>query len=313
MNDAPEIVVAGELFVDLIFSGFESWPQPGKETFAQEFRREIGGGAAITACGLARLGSRVAVVGTVGQDAGEWVIQQLRLNRVKTEWMQFHPSEPTAITVAATTPRDRAFLTYSGANRGLEPLLFEMIRLKQFRGVRHVHLAFAPRIESAETLFQGLRESGCTVSLDLGWREEWLSDERAFPLLRGIDIFFPNEVEARRLTGEERPEEILRVFGSTGITQVALKLGCCGAALLWGDEVTILNTHPVPTVDTTGAGDCFDAGFLHAWLGGNSLQTCLQIANICGALSTQAFGGIAGFPTPEQLSRELLKTQLCAK
>ncbi|MBV9081898.1 MAG: sugar kinase, partial [Acidobacteriaceae bacterium] len=259
-NDAPEIVVAGELFIDLIFSGFDSWPQPSKEIFAKEFRREIGGGAAITACGLARLGSNAAVLGAVGNDAGNWVVEQLRLAGIDTQSIHFDDAEPTALTVAASTPENRAFLTYSGANRGLQPLLFEAMRAKRFVGARHVHLAFAPAIESAEELFRGLRESGCTLSLDVGWREEWLRESTALTILPGVDIFFPNELEARQLTGEDDPEKILQAFRAAGIERVALKLGAQGAAMLWNGEIAFINAHPVTPIDTTGAGDCFDAG-----------------------------------------------------
>ena len=121
-----DVIVAGELFVDLIMSGFDFWPQPGREAFASEFHREIGGGAAITACGLAKLGSRTSVLGIVGLDNGAWIIEQLQASGVETSDIRFHPTEPTAFTVAATMQRDRAFLTYAGANRGFPAMLMEV-------------------------------------------------------------------------------------------------------------------------------------------------------------------------------------------
>jgi len=141
--------------------------------------------------------------------------------------------------------------------------------------------------------------------VDAGWHEEWLSDPRALPMICAIDLFFPNHPEAARMTGEREPEKILRRFECAGLKRVALKLGSRGAALLWDGEICFVPRIPVTVRDTTGAGDCFDAGFLHAWLAGEDPWQCLRVANICGALSTEAYGGIAGFPTPERLTQAL--------
>ncbi len=313
MKPHPGVVVAGELFIDLILSGCSEWPQPGKEIFAKNFRREIGGGTAITACGLAKLGLDVALLGVVGNDWGEWMIEELRRRNVETEWVQFDADEPTGFTVIATMPQDRAFLTYDGANRGFEALLLRAANAKQFSGVRHLHLAYAPSLETAAQLFEQVHANGCTFSLDVGWREDWLRDRNALRLLRNVDLFFPNEIEAQSLTEEEEPKKILQAFRLAGVKRVALKLGARGAALLWDGEIALIEAHMVAPLDTTGAGDCFDAGFLYGWLRGETPRTCLQMASICGALSTEEYGGIAGFPTPERLYRELQRVNLCAK
>lgn len=307
MNEAPSILVAGELFVDLILTGFDVWPTPGQEVFAKEFRREVGGGAAITASGLAKLGSACGVVGTVGADTGDWLVQQLNNNGVNTNAIRFDANEPTAFTVVLSMPQDRTFVTYPGANRGLLSLLLETAKAPSLNEIRHIHLAFAPGLDIAADLFQQFRVRRCTLSFDIGWHEHWLKHPEASAILRHVDIFFPNESEARCMTGEEDPSRILKAFEAAGIRRVAVKLGARGAALLWDGQRFFAPPHPVIPVDTTGAGDCFDAGFLHAWLHGEPPERCLKIANICGALSTQAHGGITGFPTLEQLKLELSK------
>lgn len=307
MSESQSILVAGELFVDLILSGFEAWPAPGQEAFAQEFRREVGGGAAITACGLARLGNCCGVVGSVGADAGDWLVQQLKTNGVKTDSIRFHENEPTAFTVVVSLPQDRTFLTYPGANRGLPSLLQEIASAAHLNEVRHIHFAFAPAFDIAADLFRQFRARHCTLSFDIGWHEHWLQHPDAPNILQNVDLFFPNEIEARCMTGEHEPSSILQAFKAGGLRRVAVKLGAAGSALLWDGEQFFAPAHPVKPVDTTGAGDCFDAGFLHAWLSGEPPERCLQIANICGALSTQAYGGVAGFPTPAQLKLELSK------
>lgn len=292
-----DVIVAGELFVDLIMSGFDFWPQPGREAFASEFHREIGGGAAITACGLAKLGSRTSVLGIVGLDNGAWIIEQLQASGVETSDIRFHPTEPTAFTVAATMPRDRAFLTYAGANRGFPAMLMEAGTAL----ARHVHLACAPNLDTAEALLQAIHSDGSTVSLDVGWHEDWLTDPRAIALLPFIDVFFPNEAEAARMTGDADASGCLRALKKAGAKCVPLKLGSRGSAVLQEGEIVFVDAPRVTAVDTTGAGDCFDAGFLHAWMNGQPLASCLQLANVCGALSTEAYGGIAGFPDWERI------------
>jgi sugar/nucleoside kinase (ribokinase family) len=154
-------------------------------------------------------------------------------------------------------------------------------------------------------LFAAIRENGCTISLDAGWHEEWLGDPRLLTILPLADIFFPNEAEAQRITGESGPVEMLRRFSERGVRRVALKLGPGGAGLLWDGEIFWSGPRCVTPVDTTGAGDCFDAGFLYAWLKGDSPEMCLRTANVCGALSTETYGGIEGFPNPKRLAEEL--------
>jgi sugar/nucleoside kinase (ribokinase family) len=310
MSDrAFQAIVAGELFTDLIMSGFDFWPRPGQEAFAKEFHREVGGGAANTACGMAKLGSRAAVLGVVGQD-GDWLLQQLENRAVNTSLITRDSGQPTAFTVAVSTPEDRAFLTYAGANRSFPAAIAEAAAAGRLAQAAHVHLAFPPDLSTAADLLTAVRNNGCTVSLDVGWHEDWLRDPRLREILPLLDLFFPNETEAHCITGEKDPAAMLRWFATAGVRRVAIKLGARGAALFW-DGATFFNTPPpVTPLDTTGAGDSFNAGFLHSWLRGDSPDMCLRAGNICGALSTQAYGGVEGVPDGAQLN-ELLKAQSC--
>lgn len=300
-----DVVVAGELYADLIMGGFDVWPQPGREAFATEFRREIGGGAAITACGLATLGTSTALFGIAGSDSHSWIAARLAEKGVDTAMVAADANEPTGISVAVTAPHDRAFFTYLGANQGFPAALARAAATMQFACARHLHLAYAPPWDIAAGLFDTIHRNGCTLSLDAGWHEDWLADPRALGILRKVDVFFPNEAEAARMTGETEPARILQRFADAGAPSVALKLGQDGSALLHQGAVLRAGPRKVLPVDTTGAGDCFDAGFLHAWLRGEAPGRCLAAGNICGALSTQGFGGIAAFPSPERLLKEL--------
>lgn len=299
-----DVLVAGELYVDLILSGFDFWPLPGQEAFARTLQKEIGGGAAITACGLAVLGERTGVCGTIGSDYGSWIAHRFRERGVETDYLELHATEPTGLTVAITTPHDRAFLTYSGANRGSIEHFYDEAAAGNL-DARHVHIAAAPDWDLTGGLVDHLHAGGCTVSLDAGWHEPWLTDKRALPTLAKVDLFLPNETEAARMTGAHDPRSMLQRFCAAGLRCVGLKLGSAGSALLCGEEILFAGAPPVNPVDTTGAGDCFDAGFLHAWLRGDRPEAWLWAGNICGGLSCERYGGLNGFPTLERLAREM--------
>src|SRR4051812_18370208 len=158
-----DVLVAGELYVDLILSGFDFWPLPGQEAFARTFRKEIGGGAAITACGLAVLGERAGGCGAVGSDYGAGVATRVCERGVGTDDLEVHATEPTGLTVAITTPHDRAFLTYSGANRGFIEEFCAEAGAGKIRA-RHVHIATAPDWDLTSDLIDHLHAAGSTVS-----------------------------------------------------------------------------------------------------------------------------------------------------
>lgn len=301
-----DVLVVGDLFAELVMSGFSSWPPaPGQEIFAERFFREVGGGAAITASGLAKLGVKTGVLGSVGSADSEWLFERLHSNRVDTAAIQQSSNEPTATTLAVSTPTDRTFLTYMGANRELPAILKQARTHTHFSQARHVHIAHAPESTGLENLLRSISEQKCSVSLDVGWHPEWLGNPECHKALRQVDIFFPNEKEGSLMTGETDSARVLQAFEKMGLRKVALKLGSSGAALLYDGATFFQPPVVVDTVDPTGAGDCFDAGFLFAWLRGDSPQTCLKAASICGALSTRRMGGIDGFPTLAELEGQL--------
>jgi sugar/nucleoside kinase (ribokinase family) len=301
-----DVLVVGDLFLDLVMSGFESWPRPGEESFAKKFHKEVGGGAAITACGLSKLGLQTCIFGVVGKEDGQWMLDQLHARGVDTSRIRVTPAEPTAFTVSISTALDRTFLTYSGANRELSTVMGDLIGIAADYQVRHIHLAHAMDLANLQASFKAIKDKGWSLSVDVGWHPEWYADARAVAALKLVDIFFPNEREAEAVTQETEPRRMLDAFQRMGLHRVALKLGKNGAALLWDGEISLQKPGKIDAVDTTGAGDCFDAGFLYAWLGGMEPALCLRAGAACGEMSTRTLGGIAGFP-----SKEELETILC--
>ncbi len=296
-----DVLVVGDLFYDLVMSGFESWPRPGEEFFAKKFHKEIGGGAAITACGLSKLGLRAGVLGVVGKEDGRWMVEQLRARGVETSGIRETPAQPTAFSVSVSTAQDRAFLTYDGANRELPALLNDISAIASEYQPRHIHLAHDLDPANLQSAFNAIKGQGWSLSIDVGWHPEWFADARATAALKSTDIFFPNEREAEAMTRETDPRRMLESFKNMGLQRVALKLGKDGAALLWNGDTSIQKPRATKSLDTTGAGDCFDAGFLYAWLNGMEPAQCLKSGTACGELSTRELGGIAGFPSKEEL------------
>lgn len=296
------VAVIGEFFIDEIFTGFNALPKLGEESFARRFQREVGGGAAITACGLAKLGIEVRVFGVVGKLDGRWLIDRLASLGVDCSGLHRCSTEPTGITVSASTRDDRAFFSYYGANAQLEQLLSQAETSTCLGTARHIHFACAPDVDRDAPLFAALRRQRRRVSIDVQSHVSWLTRPENLVLLRQCDVFFPNEKEGGWISAATGPHEILQRLKDMGIPGVALKLGGKGSALLWKDRQFLADPFPVENVDTTGAGDCFNAGFIFAWLRGDKPQRCLEVANICGALSTRRLGGIDGFPSLQELS-----------
>jgi ribokinase len=294
-----DVAVAGDIFVDHILSGFERWPGPGEEHFTDEYVREAGGGAAITAAALARLGKNVAVFAMVGvQD--EWLEERLNSFGVRLDALR-RTATATAVSVSISTREDRTFFTWPGANAGLQQYLIEPETRLALTKARHVHFATPIARELAATLFPQLHAAGCTLSLDLGHHPEWLRDPRNWLTCAEVDFFLPNEKEAQIMAGNADPEQLLNALRSKGIENIVLKLGRMGAIATLHGKTYSAKPPSVNAVDTTGAGDAFDAGLIDAFLDQATPDEMLQRACICGSLSTRKSGALNALPNREEL------------
>jgi sugar/nucleoside kinase (ribokinase family) len=290
------ILVAGELNADAVFIGLQSLPRLGHEVLAQGFSLELGSSSAICAAGLARLGNEVGFITRVGADLlGHFCLEQLKTLGVDATAAIIDPTKKTGMTVSISTT-DRALVTYPGTISDLTAADISPALLLQFQ---HLHvssyfLQSALRPGLAE-LFADAKRLGLTTSLDPGAdpTERWRANMPE--LLENVDVFLPNETELAALTSSAGVDEGLRAL-ENGHTLTVAKLGKRGCAVLQRGELLIVPAIPVGPVDTTGAGDSFNAGFLHARLLGKPLEECLRCGAICGGLSTQSPGGIAGQP-----------------
>jgi sugar/nucleoside kinase (ribokinase family) len=280
-----DIVTVGEAFEDLIFAGLRRLPRPGEEIRVPTFHATIGGGAVITAIAAARLGLTVGVLTAIdGRGATTLRSERIKLINVRK------PAERTAVSVALSTARDRSFVTFEGANRVLEPRL-----RRQLRGVvgrpRHIHFALGPsNCRAWVGIVNDLRAKGVTTSWDFGWNERLAADRGFATLGRALDWVFVNEQEAR-----------LYSRALAGARNTIIKRGANGATLATSQGTLRLAAPRARVLDTTGAGDAFNGGFLAALARGGNARAALRLANYIGARSTEGIGGIASLPVADAL------------
>lgn len=201
--------------------------------------------------------------------------------------------EPPALTVALSTARDRRFITYIGMNGRLPGRIREALRTVR---ARHVHLAFAPpRCSTWATLVKGLRRRGMTTSWDFGWNPDISRDPGFSTLIETLDCVFLNRAEALLYARQPTLAGSIR-FWRRAADHVVIRLGPRGSLLVGRDRVVRVPAPRVRVVDTTGAGDAFNAGFLAAYLRGRDFESALREGNAVGARSVRRAGGIAGLP-----------------
>lgn len=292
-----DVLVAGELNVDIILNQIHQFPEMGKEVIAEKMTITLGSSSAIFASNLSVLGTRVAFAGTLAKDSfGDLILKSLQSKGVNTDNIIFTKEKSTGATVALSFDEDRAMVTYPGAMS-----LFEVKHIPDvlFQQSRHLHVSSlflsTGLRKDILNLFQKAKDAGMTTSMDPQWDpdERWDVDFKA--LLPRVDVFIPNESELCAMTGIadlNKAAEALRASANI----LVVKRGRSGADLWSGKK----HIHQPPflnekVVDTIGAGDSFGAGFIHKFIHGKPLEECLEFAALTGAISTTRAGGTTAF------------------
>jgi sugar/nucleoside kinase (ribokinase family) len=210
-------------------------------------------------------------------------------------------ARPTGVTVVLARPNDRAILTHTGTIADLRTDLIDPARLAR---ARHVHVSsfFLQRSLAPElpALFERVRAGGATTSVDPNWDPSGRWGGGMRDLLGQVDVFLPNATEASRVAGmDELDDAVLALAERAGV--VVAKAGAGGALAAHGERIVRAAAPTIDALDTTGAGDAFDAGYLASMLAGDPLERSLAIANACGALSTRALGGVDAQPTMDEV------------
>jgi sugar/nucleoside kinase (ribokinase family) len=299
-----DVLVLGEINPDVIVRAADPVPVFGQvERFVDSIDLVVGSSSVIFACGAARLDLRTAFVGVVGDDPmGRFMLDAMRERGINVEGCRVDRDVPTGATVILTSGQDRAILTAPGT----VPLLRdEDIPEPLVARARHLHVgsvfmldALRPRLAAR---LAAAHRAGLTTSVDCNWdpRETW--DGGLRDILRETDVFLPNAAEATRIAATDDVEAAARALVAAGPRIVAVKCGADGALAVTRDgKLTRIASLAVHAVDTTGAGDSFDAGFLAGFLAGRPIRDCLALGVAAGSLSTLGIGGTASQPTLDE-------------
>jgi sugar/nucleoside kinase (ribokinase family) len=297
-----DLLVLGDVNPDLVLRG-DVEPVFGQaERLVDAAHLTIGGSGAIVACGAARLGLGVALCGVVGDDLfGRWVRDELTARGVAVEGLVVDAGRPTGLTVVLSKQHDRAILTHPGTISELRAAALDRGLIGE---TRHVHVSsyylqrgLAPDLPA---LFDEAHTLGATTSIDPNWDPSETWDAGLPNVLTRTDLFLPNETEAIRISGEEQIDRAVQSLARS-VALVVAKLGQDGAVAAQGARLVRAAGVSADSLDTTGAGDNFDAGFLASWLAGEPLERALAVGNACGSLSTRALGGVDGQPTRNEV------------
>jgi sugar/nucleoside kinase (ribokinase family) len=291
-----DVAIAGEINLDLILYGLPMQMPVERELLASDFRVTLGSSSAIVAHNLASLGSRVSFTTMVGpDDFGRIALDRLTASGVDTSHTLHHPTLTTGVTLLLPHGRERHILTYPGTIAELTASHLDFDHLKQ---ARHLHLSslYLQRglQQGLASLFARLKQAGLTLSLDTNDDPDDRWGAPLQELLPYVDVFLPSESEICRIARTRDLDEAIATLAPRP-PAIVVKRGPKGARIHDQGRSVDIPAIPVTPIDTVGAGDSFDAGFLHAWLSGCDLTTAAHAGNITGALSTQAPGGTEAF------------------
>jgi sugar/nucleoside kinase (ribokinase family) len=291
-----DVTIAGELNLDLILYGTPEDIPRERELLVSDMNVTLGSSSAIVAHNLASLGSRVGFVSCIGDDQfGELALARLSAAHVDVSKVSVLPGRKTALTVIMQRDSWRNMLTYAGT---ISDLQMKNLDFEYLSSARHFHLSSYYLLRGLQAdvpeLFKKLKSAGLTISFDCNDDPDDRWDGGIREALQYVDVLLPNAREAMRLTGaadaQAAAEQLARV-----VPLVAIKVGAEGAIARRGNERWASPALKVKIVDPVGAGDSFDAGFLHEYLRGSDVQSCLAAGNRAGALSVTRAGGTEAF------------------
>jgi sugar/nucleoside kinase (ribokinase family) len=292
-----DVTIAGELNLDLILYGLPEQLPPERELLADRMMLTLGSSSAIVAHNLAALGSRVGFQSRIGDDPlGRIALERLQQGGVDVSRVRrVSSSTTTGLTVILHHEAWRNILTYAGT---IAETCWEDLDLDYLAASRHFHFSsyylqrsLRPRVGE---LFRYLKSKGLTISLDTNDDPDDRWEGGLHELLGYVDVFLPNEREACKVAGTEDLDAGIEKLSKL-VPLVVVKVGRKGAIAQRGSERFTSPPQEVVAVDTVGAGDSFDAGFLHEYVKGSDLATCLASGNRAGAFSTTHPGGTEAF------------------
>jgi len=295
-----DVLVLGEYFCDLIFTGLPEPPRLGADLFSQGFTMAPGGSGYILTTALQRLGVRACWMAQFGNDVfSQFVLGEAQREGLDSSLFQIYDQPLRSLSASFSFTHDRGFISYWDPfpERHPKAVIAELLP----RWV--VNPPFDGSGE-CQALIELIHQHSGQVFVDCQYVTTTLDELGLADTLKMVDVFAPNQSEACQLTGEDDPQKAAARLAQF-CPFVVVKAGAQGAYAKSGDQAWFAPSLPVEVVDTTGAGDAFNAGFLAALLRGEPIQTCLRYGNVCGGLSTTQRGGATAVPTMDALIQYL--------
>lgn len=290
-----DCLVAGDTNVDLLVEGAAAL-EPGTEKLASDCNLVLGGSSSITAFNLSRLGTKVAFAGVIGHDLfGNFVEEKLVGAGVDIKFLRRTDTQKTGVTIWYSCHGARAGITYPGTIATLDA---SDIGDDALKSARHLHVGayflLSQFHAGAAKLFARAKALGLTTSVDCNYdpAERW--DSNLWAVLEHTDLFFPNEDEARAITRTPNAAAAARALAAVA-QAVVVKRGAQGALIATRTREFEVPAIPVEVVDTTGAGDSFNAGFLSRFMRGEDLEACAEAGALAASRNIGKVGGTAAF------------------
>jgi len=286
-----DVVIVGELNIDLVLWDIPM-PENEKEKLAKDMYFAIGSSSAITAHNLSMIGGRVGFIGKAGKDTfGDFMLQRLESAGVETSRIIRDNKLKTGATIVLANPPKKALLTYLGA---MTELTIDDIDWEYVKQARHLHLGcyylqrgIRPKVAE---LFAKAKELGLTTSLDTNWDPDENWNDELQSVLEFTDVFLPNDDEAIKIAHADDLDQAINIL-SKKAKVLAVKCGGNGAIVCADGKKYSAPIFNTVVLETTGAGDSFNAGFLYKYLQGDNWSNCLKFGNACGALAVTSLGG----------------------
>lgn len=289
-----DICIAGETNLDLILYGLPEQMPVEREILGDAFQMTLGGSSSILAHNLAILGTRVGFISDVGDDdMGKIARTYLDESGAELSHFRQKPGAQTGVTILLPHGRRRHILTYPGV---MPELSVSDLDIAYLTSARHFHLSSLFLLTGLHAglprLFDDLKAAGLTLSLDTNDDPAGQWSGVLDLLLDRIDILLPNEEELLSITRAPNVEAALNLLAPR-VPLIVVKCGARGAIVQFAGQRHHVPSLLVQPVDTIGAGDSFNAGFLSTWLRGEDAVHAAAIGNLCGALSTLGAGGVS--------------------
>lgn len=316
-----DVLVIGSPCVDIVFGGMPHWPILGQEMYVSNFAISAGAGFN-TAATLSRLGLRVGLLCELGNDFfSRFILDEMEKSGICHDFVLTRDYPLRSVSVCLSYEGERGFVSYADDHHGFGAQKVEMMSpgnsqqagrsvpmltqsLQQALAVYDVDAVFMYAYPAMQPLLEVVAaHEGLPIFLDVGWYPDDLGESSMSAMIKDGTFVMPNEVEAALMTGVQAPEEAACLLAEHAQTAI-VKMGARGAVACQQGQLTYCAAMPVTEViDTTGAGDAFNGGFIYGILKGYSLADALRCGTICGGLSTTALSGTAAVPQAEELER----------